>query len=62
MIDLWFLYYGVMGNQNSGGIDIQGYRVLMLWKYKVLEYYSIKNMDNYLSVCLKLCIFDTLNF
>lgn len=30
MIDLWFLYYGVMGNQNSGGIDIQGYRVLML--------------------------------
>lgn len=34
----------------------------MLYKYKVLEYYSIKNMDNYLSVCLKLCIFDTLNF
>ena len=28
----------------------------------ILEYYSIKNMDNYLSVCLKLCIFDTLNF
>ena len=29
MIDLWFLYYGVMGNQNSGGIDIQGYSCLL---------------------------------